>query len=350
MEHQRMNRPRDRKSTSGLLLRMEARPWKDGKTISYRYHPVGGKPTPWCTDRDQVIRLALDMSGAGDDVGTIKRLWQQYRDSPSWNDLQPRTHADYIVYSGPLLRVFGDMRAADITPPMVARYLRTERASAPKRANREVSLLGTLIGLAIERGEADGNPCRGRMIKRNPERPRSQAPDADDMSALLAYAEAKGGQWRIIIAASEFAALVGARQVEFLPLTWPFWTAEEVRLNRAKQRKGSQRVDRIESSAALLDLRQRLQAMAHEQALGAVFRNRRGNPYTSSGFASMWGKLMREAIAKSVIGRRFTFHDLRSHYTTQHKAQMGALPDLHASPTTTARVYERSRVARRKAL
>ena len=90
--------------------------------------------------------------------------------------------------------------------------------------------------------------------------------------------------------------------------------------------------------------------MATEPTLGAVFPTRKGDPYTTSGFAAMWGKLMREAVAKGVIERRFTFHDLRAYYTTEHKTRLGALPDMHASPTTTARVYERSRVAKRTSL
>ncbi|GER18971.1 hypothetical protein VCH24_40040 [Variovorax boronicumulans] len=51
-----------------------------------------------------------------------------------------------------------------------------------------------------------------------------------------------------------------------------------------------------------------------------------------------------------VIPSRFTFHDLRAYYTTQHKAQFGGLPDLHADSKTTARVYDRSRVSERKGL
>ena len=46
-----MNRPRDRASAAGLLPRMEARPWADGKTIAYRFHPFEGKPIPLGTDR-----------------------------------------------------------------------------------------------------------------------------------------------------------------------------------------------------------------------------------------------------------------------------------------------------------
>lgn len=345
-----MNRPRDRVSAKGLLPRMEARPWRDGKTITYRYHPVGGKPIQLGTDRTDAIRKVLDLIGAHTDAGTITRLWEQYRGSAYWQALSERTQADYAEYSVPLLAVFGPVHASAITAPMVARYLRVERSEAPKRANREVSLLGNLIGYAIERGEATANPCRGGLVKRNPERPRGEAPEPADLQALIAHANAKGGQWVVITAAAEFAALVGARQAEMLRLHWPQWGEDEVRLRRAKQRKGVEKVDRIEASPALRDLRQRLQATAANPTLGAVFGNRHGNPYTAAGFAAMWGKLMRGAVAAKVVNRRFTFHDLRAYYATQHKAQTGSLPDLHASPTTTARVYERSKMGRRKAL
>lgn len=44
----------------------------------------------------------------------------------------------------------------------MAQYLRIERKDTPVRANREVALLSNLINLAIERGEAEANPCRQR--------------------------------------------------------------------------------------------------------------------------------------------------------------------------------------------
>jgi integrase len=246
--------------------------------------------------------------------------------------------------------VFGATQAADITATMVARYLRKERKKAPIRANREVSLLGNLIALAIEQGEAEHNPCKGGQVTRNRERPRTVAPQAADIAALVAHAEAKKGQWRVITMAAEFASLAGSRQMEFLRLHWPMFGTDEVRLRRGKQRGGVEKIERIAVSPALLALRDRLQGIAKNQTLGAVFPNRFGNPYTSSGFASMWQKLMTEALAAGAISRRFTFHDLRSYYTTQYKEQTGQLPDLHASPTTTARVYERSKVAKRNAL
>lgn len=286
-----MNRPRDRASAHGLLPRMEARPRKDGLT-TFRYHVAGGKPINLGTDRAEALRKVLEMNGQADDSGTVDRLWKLYQQSPAWQDLREHTQADYRDYSVHLLRVFGAVHAASITAPDVARYLRTERASAPKRANREISLLGNLIGLAIERGEATANPCRGGQVRRNQERPRAEAPSKAQIQALAAFAQARQGQWGLIAMAAEFAALAGARQAELLPLIWPAWDETEVRLRRAKQRKGVVKVESVESSPALAALRIRLQAVARDGKLGAVFPNRQGNPYTASGFAAMWGKLM----------------------------------------------------------
>lgn len=345
-----MNRPRDRASAKGLLPLMESRPWKDGVTVTYRYHPIGGKPINLGTDKQAAIRRVLAMTKATPETGTIKALWDIYKDSPEWRALGDRTRADYAAYSVELLRVFDDTMASEITAPMVARYLRVERGGAPVRANREVSLLGNLIGLAIERGEAEHNPCRGGQVKRNKERPRTVAPEQAEIAKLVEHATRKGGQWRIVMMAAEFAALAGNRQIEFLGLHWSQVSDTEVRTMRAKQHGGATKVEKIAISPALAELLQRLRAVARDDKLGAVFPNRQGNPYTSDGFASMWQKLIVEAYEQKVIERRFTFHDLRAYYVTQHNERRGQLPALHASPTTTAKVYERSGAAKRTAL
>ncbi|MDO8720090.1 MAG: hypothetical protein Q7K20_14060 [Polaromonas sp.] len=46
----------------------------------------------------------------------------------------------------------------------------------------------------------------------------------------------------------------------------------------------------------------------------------------------------------------FTFHDLRSYYDTQFKAKFGSLPEIHAAPGTTARIYDSSKVINLKNL
>lgn len=344
-----MNRPSDRLSSKGLLPRMHARPRRDGLT-TYRYTTIHGKHINLGTDRLAAIQHVLDMLKLGDNAGTIARLWNQYQQTPAWRSLTPRTQADYCTYSVPLLRVFGAVKAANINGPMVAQYLRVERGQAPVRANREISLLGNLISLAIDRGEAERNPCRGGQVRRNTERPRTTLPQTADIAALVELANAKGGQWRVIVMAAEFAALTGSRQCELLTLHWPQFGEDEVRLRRAKQRGGAERIEQITVSPALLALRTRLQAVAHHPAMGVVFPNRHGNVYTTMGFGAMWRQLRAESLAQRLIERPYTFHDLRAYYATQHKLSTGQLPDMHASNVTTARVYERSRTAKRDSL
>ena len=90
----------------------------------------------------------------------------------------------------------------------------------------------------------------------------------------------------------------------------------------------------------------RLRTLATDDRLGAVFPNRHGNPYTEQGFKAMWSKLVARSLKENVIDKRFTFHDLRAYHVTQFKKQTGALPDLHANPGTTARVYDRSKIVK----
>lgn len=349
-------KPRDRETAKGLLPNMEARPWADGVTVTYRYHPKGTKPVNLGTDRLDAIRKVLDLIGASSDAGTIGKLWTQYQESTLWRDLGQRTHEDYTEYSVKLLEAFGKMPASKITAPHVAKYLRVFRADAPVRANREIALLGNLIGFAIERGESLTNPCRGGQVKRNKERPSDVLPELADIEALVRFAAARDaavktkiGRSVVVMMAAEFAALTGARQVEFLPLAWPAFDEVEVRIERAKQRLGVKKVDRIAVSDALAALRARLLAF-QTSPMGAVFPNRRGNVYTADGFATMWQRLMTAAIRAGEVKQRFNFHALRAYYATQHKTDTGALPDMHASPTTTAKIYERSKVGRRKSL
>jgi integrase len=83
-----------------------------------------------------------------------------------------------------------------------------------------------------------------------------------------------------------------------------------------------------------------------------LFPTRSGGAYTASGVKATWNRIVTLALKEGVItaDTRFTFHDLRAYYVTEHKAEHLALPDLHANPETTARVYDRNKEVRRRAL
>ena len=151
---------------------------------------------------------------------------------------------------------------------------------------------------------------------------------------------------------AEFASLAGSRRAEFLQLTLPQIDSEGsvIRLMRAKQHGGIKRAESVTISSAMEDLVARLRALPRPDGNLFVFTTQDGNPYTESGFNSTWQRSMAQALEDGVVARRFTFHDLRAYYTTQHKAQYGALPELHADAKTTAKVYDRSRISVRRGL
>lgn len=348
-------KPKDRKSAAGLLPRMEARLWKDGKTVTYRYHPVGGKPMALGTDRKAAIQKVLDLSGKADDAGTIKELWRLYQESPEWKALADGTRTDYLQCSVKVLEIFGPARAALIRATDINRYLRVERAEAPVRANREAALLSNLFNLGIERGDLESNPCK--QVRRNKEQPRTEAPETPVLGAFVDWLVQSGGQRKTIAHMAEFAAYGGSRRIEFLRLTRAQIDrlGAVVRVQRAKQR-GVIVWEKIAIGPQMADLLDRIEAHAIGQAESRkkkrprseyVFCNRSGNPYGSRGFMANWGKWMGEAIKAGVVSKRFTFHDLRAYYVTLHRTDRGTLPELHKNPATTARIYDRRKESNR---
>jgi hypothetical protein len=350
-----MSRRRERESAKGLLPLMEARPWKDGKTVTYRYHPLGGKPVNLGTDREAAILEVLRLNRAAPDSGTVRELWRLFKLTSDWEELKPATQTDYTQCSVELLRVFGDMQPTDIKALHVRRYLRTERAEAPVRANREAALLSNLLNLAIDRGDVDVNVCR--QVRRNKERPRNMAPEPATVRRFVAWAWARGGQSAVLAGMAELAALSGNRRIEFRELSWPQVGEAEIRMRRAKQRNDDVPVvEVVAMSPALADLMQRMRLISGHNPVGPVFPAARGGAYRERAWKSAWSRLMQEALDVDAgppvlqAGIRFTFHDLRAYHVTEHKRLRGALPDLHANPATTARVYDRSREVRRSAL
>ena len=343
-----MTRHRDRQSATGLLPRMEARPRVDG-TASYRYHPVDGKPINLGREKTAAIRTVLDLTSRAPDQGTVGQLWRMYEPSPDFKRLAPGTRKLYSECWKQLSKVWEGAVVTAIRPADVSRYLRVERADAPVVANREVAVLSNLMNLAVECGQIDRNPCK--EVRRNKERPRTRLIETEELDKFVTWALQQGRSAVVLVSMAQFAALTGNRRAEFLTLHWPQVDELVIRLSRAKQHDGQVKRELIGVSEALQVVLDRVKSTPGYNPMGAVFRApRSNNAYTEPGFKAMWNRLMLAGVSAGVVTERFTFHDLRAHYTTYFKLKFGVLPELHADAATTAGVYERSKVVRRKAL
>lgn len=333
----------------GLLPRMEAYQRKAGG-FTYRYHPVGGKPINLGHDRDEAIRKVLDLNGGASPYhGTLKWLWDQWKAySPRWKRIKDGTKADYELAWKQINARLGTYPVEAITPAMVGRYVLVDRASAPRRADIEKTLISNLFKYAVTVGAASINPAdnvEGHGDQRKPK----VMPQETVLSAFLAWLEKQTPQRRVIGRMAEFASLVGARRVEFLDVTWAQVDLDRavVRLPRAKQRGADTVWDVVHLSPALRALLERLPRDG-----AYLFTTRDGNPYTTRGFKTLWQRCMLSAIEAGVVTEktRFTFHSLRRFYATTHKQKTGKLPDMHANPQVTASVYDGSREVPREAV
>lgn len=346
-----MGRPRTSEAGKGLLDRMQARVWSDGKKVTYRYLPVGGNPINLGTDKMRAIAKVIDLLGGTKDQGTLQWVWDRFTDeerpAPRWKKLSDSSRDDYRQAWKQIAKTFGKVQASAIDTTMVARYVHVERANAPKRANTEKALLSNLFGHGIKLGVCTVNATIG--VEPHQLEARTEAPDSDVLAKFLDWLTKQTPQRRIIGMAAEYCSLAGNRKVEFLPLTWPQVDrkAGVIRTFRAKQR-GKKRMQIVEvigigpDLGALLD---RLSAIRPDRECLYVFPTRDGNHYTASGFKTLWQRCVLQAIEEKVLeaDTRFTFHDLRAFYATKHKKVHGELPDLHANPATTARVYDRNK-------
>lgn len=349
-----MSRPKDRQSSVDLLTLMEARPWKDGKTISYRYHPTGAKPIPLGTDRNEAIRRVQELLGGDKDHGTLRWLWKRYtKESPNWKKLADLTKEDYQQAWIAIEKSFGNMQVTQIDGLMVSHYVHQERASAPKRANTEKALLSNLFNFGIEQKICILNATAG--VPGHEVEPRSAVPTSVQLSKYLNWLSKQTRQRRIVGMAAEYASLAGSRKCEFLQLTWPQIDQQkgEIRTIRAKQRgkKRGHIIDVVRISPALDALLNRLQAIRKNDNI-YVFTNRFKNGYSDRAFKTLWHRCIQAAIKERVLTQnsKFTFHDLRAFYVTKHKTSKGTLPDLHKNPEVTARVYDRNTEVPRDAI
>jgi integrase len=316
-----------------------------------------GKPIPLGTDKAAALRRVLDMNGQSDGHGTLRWVWGQFTDatrpSPKWSKLTNCTRTDYACAWKQIDKRLGAMHAQEITPQIVAKYVHYERADSPRRANIEKSLLSRLFGHAVILGVCDRNPTTD--VPPHDTEARTEAPDVAVLARFLEWVGQQSPQRRVIGLAAEFASLAGNRQVEFLPLTWRQVdrAAGVLRTVRAKQRgaKREQLVEVISISPKLAGVLDRLEAIRTNDC-AHVFPTRDGNAYSARGFKTLWQRVVNAAMGAGVLPReaRFTFHDLRAYYATQHKAEHGTLPDLHKNAATTASVYDRSKIVRRDAI
>jgi len=192
------------------------------------------------------------------------------------------------------------MPPASIKPMDVRRYMDERGKSSTVRANRERSLLSTIMGWGFERGLVAANPCAG--VRTFEEKARQRYVSDEELAAALAIMPPA------FQAAAQISYRCGARQQDVLALE-----RSQIRDTGLYIRQG--KTDKAQIKEWSIELRAAVNlAMAQPskvQSIKWIIYNRAGQRYTESGFKGMWRKYIQRAIEKELISEPFTFHDLK---------------------------------------
>lgn len=306
----------------------------------YYYRPATGlRPSAYThighVEREAAIRRWVVLSGAVEqgEGGTVGELLDRYlRDGlPKKAD---RTQREYTRQAAKLRAAFGALRYARseadaarggvVRRMDIVRYLRA--ASAPVQANRDISLLSEVFEIGRDCGLTEYNPCAG--APRNRERPRRR------FVAWQEYAKLRHAAPPVIRLAMLLTRLTGMREGDLLRLRWSDVSDRGVRVIHGKT--GFDQGLHLSWGLSLAlgaarHLRGNLRSLY-------VLHTRKGQPYTISGFQSMWQRTVARSGVPDVH-----FHDLRARAVTDAENRRGDGANLagHTDARTTRRIYLR---------
>ena len=211
-----------------------------------------------------------------------------------------KTRIEYSRQALKFRAMWGSRRIDQIRPVHIAQYL--DQHPHKVSANREVSLLSSIYSYAMRWGWVDHNPCIG--IRRHSEKPRERYLEDFELGMLK---EAASNQFRCII---DLAYLTAMRKGDLLRLKLSDIREDGLYVQQGKT--GKRQI--FELTSDLQSLLSRIRKLRRRVSYLWLFATRDGQPYTSSGFDSIWRRVVKRSGVKDVH-----FHDIRAKSITDAK-------------------------------
>lgn len=275
------------------------------------YYVTGTRPRRWIklgTDKVQAQTewARLEAQSGDSEKGTFAALVDRYL-IEVLPGKAPITQHEYKRQAGILRKVFGPMPLDAIRPTHIARYL--DEHSGKISANREQSLMSAMFSKAMRWGWTDRNPCVG--VERNPEKARDRY--IEDKEFLQVKAQASP----IVSSVMDIAYATSLRKSDILSIRLsepPQDSPDRVFLrdDGLYARQSKTRTKQIfEMTPVLAELIEKAKSLRRRKHSDYLFCNRKGKPYTTSGFDTLWKGVLKKSKVEN-----FHFHDIRGKAAT----------------------------------
>ncbi len=288
----------------------------DGRVVKYHYAWRGGPRLDGQPGEPSFIAsynaaVALKKTKPS---GTLRFLIDEFRNSPEFTALAPRTRIDYEGILSKIELRFGSMPLSAVEDKRARSEFKSWRDERAKQSLRQAdygwTVLARVLSIAKDRGRIEFNRCeRGGRFYHADRTEKIWAQDDIERFNTVASAELR--------LAHLLALWTGQRQGDLLKLTWSAYDGTHIRLRQGKKRK------RV-SIPVGTPLKTALDAT--KRSAVTILTNTRGKPWSEGGFRSSWGK----AYDKSGIESELTFHDLRGTAVTRLALAKCSVPQIAA--------------------
>lgn len=194
----------------------------------------------------------------------------------------------------------GDIRVEELKARHVYQYMDVRGQRGKTQANREAALLSHMMKWAIRWGLVESNPCRDVMKFK--EKPRDRYIEDWEYYAFREFAGS------LIAAYMDFKLLTGLRKSDILQLRRDALKDDGIHITISKTK---QKII-IAWTDYLREAVRSIEALPRPITSIFLFATRNGQPYSASGFSSIWQRKMVKALDEKIIRERFTDHDLRA--------------------------------------
>lgn len=191
----------------------------------------------------------------------------------------------------------GHIPVSDLTPQLIYQYM---DARPRVSANRELALLSHAYRKGIRWGLGNHNPCSG--LERNKEPGRKRYVSHEEYLAFRQFAGP------LIAAFMDVAYVTALRLSDVLSIRLEHICEDGLRVHVSKTDQ-DRVIEWTPTLRVAIDNARKLR-----RRIGSLylFANRKGQPYTASGFISIWDRRMARAIESGILSEPFTRHDLRA--------------------------------------
>lgn len=267
-------------------------------------------------------RKALDIQAGEIIAGSVADMIDRFRD-----DIDPTHYRDQSpegkgVRKGAYERLtlfFGRMSPAKLETTHGYQFLDDRaKAGAPIGANKDMALMQTICHYAIRWGVMRSNPFVGMMLNKADKDVRTV--ERSQVVRFYLWSLRQEQAYRTMGLAAMFCYLTGFRAAEIRPFHMSGITDAGVKVANAKRKRGEDETTKLRHWSTRLRVVVERAKRDRKVASLFLFPNRRGQPYSKSGWGSVWQDAMYHYVGQFDKGIAREYEAKKMHEAAQRIA------------------------------